>query len=181
MGALDMSEPLLICALTMLLLHVAAEVLSRFEKAFRHHRSRQPVRVELPRSLTVLKIARSALFILGATEAAYLGSWSGVNLTLGLILLTFGMALRVLAIRALGPLWSYHADIKRGHQVVDTGIYRWMRHPAYFGNVHIGGLLLIVGSPFTGAIAVALAFLFYLLRERRESRLLKFIEPQAHA
>lgn len=39
------------------------------------------------------------------------------------------------AIAALGRFWSLHVEIREHHQLVQTGPFRWMRHPAYFSMV----------------------------------------------
>lgn len=61
---------------------------------------------------------------------------------LGLLLYTAGLAMAVSARLTLGDNWS---DIERGlirneHRLVESGIYRWIRHPIYAGD-----LLLILG------------------------------------
>lgn len=61
---------------------------------------------------------------------------------LGLLLYTAGLATAVSARLTLGDNWS---DIERGlirneHRLVESGVYRWIRHPIYSGD-----LLLILG------------------------------------
>jgi protein-S-isoprenylcysteine O-methyltransferase Ste14 len=36
------------------------------------------------------------------------------------------------AIAALGKFWSLHVEIRAEHQFVQSGPFRWMRHPTYF-------------------------------------------------
>ena len=61
---------------------------------------------------------------------------------LGLVLFTSGLALAMWARVLLDKNWSdiESAIIKNRHEVVDRGIYRYIRHPIY-----VGDLLLLLG------------------------------------
>lgn len=53
--------------------------------------------------------------------------------------------LRRRAISALGQFWSLHVEIRENHQFVQSGPFRWMRHPTYFSMILellSGGLIL---------------------------------------
>ncbi|WP_198391062.1 methyltransferase family protein [Burkholderia ubonensis] len=49
------------------------------------------------------------------------------------VLFFFGVALRIVAIRALGKFYSHKVRTLTDHRIVQTGPYRWIRHPAYAG------------------------------------------------
>src|SRR3954470_7259141 len=55
--------------------------------------------------------------------------WSGVGL--------FGLALvlRWYAILYLGRFFTVNVAIHSGHEIIDTGPYRWIRHPSYTGAI----------------------------------------------
>jgi len=60
----------------------------------------------------------------------------------------------------------------RGHTVCDTGIYKVIRHPAYFGNVITAiGIPLILGSLW-GFIPSAVSILLVILRTSLEDKTL---------
>lgn len=59
----------------------------------------------------------------------------------GLTALVVGVALRTWAILALGRLFKFVVVIQDDHHVVDSGPYRFVRHPSYSG-----GLLALVGA-----------------------------------
>jgi len=49
------------------------------------------------------------------------------------------------AIAALGKFWSLHVEIRESHEFVQSGPFRWMRHPTYFSMILellAGGLIL---------------------------------------
>jgi protein-S-isoprenylcysteine O-methyltransferase len=62
--------------------------------------------------------------------------------SLGIGLMLFGVLFRAWAIHVLGRHFSVHVAIQAEHQLVKTGPYRWLRHPAYTGT-----LLTLMGLP----------------------------------
>ena len=69
--------------------------------------------------------------------------------SLGVILCAAGMAFLVWARQHLGRNWSQTVSIKKGHELVTSGPYRYVRHPMY-----AGGIIACIGS------AIALGFFF---------------------
>jgi protein-S-isoprenylcysteine O-methyltransferase Ste14 len=59
----------------------------------------------------------------------------------GATVLVLGVALRTWAILTLGRLFKFVVVIQDGHHVVDSGPYRFVRHPSY-----TGGLLALAGA-----------------------------------
>jgi len=53
----------------------------------------------------------------------------------GCRLFAFGLALRWYSIFYLGRFFTVNVAIHSGHEVVDTGPYRWIRHPSYTGAI----------------------------------------------
>jgi protein-S-isoprenylcysteine O-methyltransferase len=55
------------------------------------------------------------------------------DLWLSLALFTCGLALRWYSIRYLGRYFTVSVAIHSGHEIIDTGPYRHIRHPSYTG------------------------------------------------
>lgn len=73
----------------------------------------------------------------------------------------------------LGRLWSDWLTRKAGHHVVDTGPYRLVRHPIYFGLIFAAfATALEKGTSFALFGAAILTFAFYT-KARREERFLR--------
>lgn len=54
------------------------------------------------------------------------------------------------AIAALGRFWSLHVEIRENHEFVQSGPFRWVRHPAYFSMIlELLALALICNAFFT--------------------------------
>lgn len=102
-------------------------------------------------------------------------SLTGINLVLlivGLAMVFSGIIIRFIAIGTLGKNFSGLLRIREGHTLVTTGIYRWVRHPAY-----LGAILLFVGIPVAvssvlGFLAMLLLVVYLLFRIRLEEKML---------
>jgi len=103
--------------------------------------------------------------------------WSSVPLSLqvvGVVLLCLGIWLSFQVLREN----SYAAPVvkvqkERGHKVVTTGPYAYVRHPMYSSVILIGaGVPLLLGS-WWGLLAVPVFMLVLGLRATMEERMLK--------
>jgi protein-S-isoprenylcysteine O-methyltransferase Ste14 len=132
------------------------------------------------------KIAVTTLFIVLLYWPALFGGWLGMRLApdnvpvgiAGALVSAAGVACAIWARRTLGRNWSDLVVIKKEHALVQTGPYRWVRHPIY-----AGGFAGIVGSAITvgevrSALVVAFVFLGLLSKARSEEALLASAFPQ---
>src|SRR6266478_231667 len=92
--------------------------------------------------------------------------WAGVLLTAA------GVAVAFWARWHLGANWSGVVTLKEGHELIRTGPYRNIRHPIYTGI-----LLALFGTVVTtgelrGLLAVAIAWLSFYWKARREESFL---------
>ena len=83
------------------------------------------------------------------------------------------VALAWAATRHLGKQWRYKAALSEDHQLIQTGPYRWLRHPIYASML---GMLLATVTAWTWwpmALGSLLAFIAGTeIRMRAEERLL---------
>jgi protein-S-isoprenylcysteine O-methyltransferase len=114
---------------------------------------------------------------------------------IGLGIFVAGLGLRWLAIAWLGRLFTFDVSIAADHDVIDTGPYRLIRHPAYTGSllsfvgigicggnvVSLGVLVVPIAMAFMRRIAVEEAALVsalgarYVDYARRTRRLIPFV------
>jgi protein-S-isoprenylcysteine O-methyltransferase Ste14 len=98
-----------------------------------------------------------------ASDAA---GWTGVALTAA------GVAIAIWARWHLGANWSGVVTLKEGHELIRSGPYRTIRHPIYTGI-----LLALLGTAVAagevrGLLAVAVAWLSFYTKARREESFL---------
>jgi protein-S-isoprenylcysteine O-methyltransferase Ste14 len=88
----------------------------------------------------------------------------------GTVLLVAGMLFSIWARIVLGRNWSNVVTVKVGHELIQRGPYRWVRHPIYTGI-----LLALAGSALaqnlvTDLPIVPLAFIGFWIKLRREEK-----------
>lgn len=83
-----------------------------------------------------------------------------------------GIVLAIWARRHLGQNWSDKVVLKVDHQLVRNGPYRYLRHPIYTGVLlGIAGTALAIGE-WRGLLALLLVATSYLIKAKREERIL---------
>jgi|ERR1700682_3235632 len=84
----------------------------------------------------------------------------------GLVLILVGMALRFYSIRVLGISFTCEVSTRPGQQVIESGPYRWVRHPSYTGSMLtvFGVLLCCLNWAAFAALIVALGGYAYRIR-----------------
>jgi protein-S-isoprenylcysteine O-methyltransferase Ste14 len=91
-----------------------------------------------------------------------------------------GLVIALWARRTLGRLWSASPTIKEDHSVIETGPYRFVRHPIYSGVLlMIAGTVVLFDNPIA-AVWFAFAFAGIWIKLRREEQLLRDFLPEAY-
>jgi protein-S-isoprenylcysteine O-methyltransferase Ste14 len=114
---------------------ILSEIVLNIMKRSQKRRSRHLDRS----SLTVLWVT---IFI--SVTAGVSFGMSGIGLirpgyiiisTAGIIMIILGLAIRWIAIFALNRYFTVDVAIEANHKIVETGPYRYVRHPAYAGSL----------------------------------------------
>jgi protein-S-isoprenylcysteine O-methyltransferase Ste14 len=99
------------------------------------------------------------------------GSWAQPCRAGGILVTAFGIALRQWSIRTLGQFFVGHVRVQRGQTVVDTGPYRWLRHPSYAGQwLEMIGVGLATGNMPAVATCTLLPLVGIVARIQGEER-----------
>jgi protein-S-isoprenylcysteine O-methyltransferase Ste14 len=89
----------------------------------------------------------------------------------GIALIIAGIGLRAWSIATLGRFFQYQITIQPSHQVVTSGPYRYLRHPAYTAIALIlAGIALACDDVWSLAAAAALGGTGLAVRIRAEER-----------
>ena len=95
----------------------------------------------------------------------------------GLGLFVVSAIVRLIAIRTLGRFWSLHLEIRDGHQLVRSGIYEYVRHPAYSAiMLEVISIPLVGNAYYTllGALGLYIPLLFSRWRREEVEMVAKF-------
>jgi len=124
----------------------------------------------VPSILFAYLIRQHPIFSNGFGSFSTLQPFSGY---LGCFLLALGVTLRLAAVITLKRQFTTKVLIVESHRIVETGLYRIIRHPAYLGYLlSLFGIGLILGN-WVGLMAlVVLPLLGILYRIRVEERVL---------
>ncbi len=89
---------------------------------------------------------------------------------LGMALLIFGLAFTVWARLYLGRFWSARISLAEDHQLIQSGPYRLVRNPIYFGGlVAVIGTAIIIGQ-LRGVLAIVLVLIAFLRKIQLEEK-----------
>jgi protein-S-isoprenylcysteine O-methyltransferase len=95
-------------------------------------------------SIAVLFVTITIASIAGSMAKRYLPARIGDgSLWIGLALVVIGFIVRAIAIATLWRYFTYAVSIREGHELVERGLYRFIRHPSYTGL-----LLAFIGLGF---------------------------------
>jgi protein-S-isoprenylcysteine O-methyltransferase Ste14 len=98
---------------------------------------------------------------------------SNLSLIASMLLCPPSVSLAWAATRHLGKQWGFEAALSEDHELIQTGPYRWLRHPIYSSML---GMLLATGACWTWWPMFVAAVIVFLvgteIRVRTEDRLL---------
>lgn len=88
----------------------------------------------------------------------------------GIALTVIGLVVAIVARKALADNWSSNIDLKKDHELITNGIYRFVRHPIYTGSVLMGIGSVIAEQSITVTVVYLgmLAFLIFKLKKEEE-------------
>jgi protein-S-isoprenylcysteine O-methyltransferase Ste14 len=90
----------------------------------------------------------------------------------GFAVLIAGSTLRLWPVFVLGPRFSGLVAIQPGHELVTTGVYRYIRHPSYLGLLVSSVGWALVFRAVVGVLIASFLLIPLLARIRSEERLL---------
>ena len=91
--------------------------------------------------------------------------------TVGWICAVASFAIRRQAISALGKFWSLHIEIRESHEFVQTGPFRWIRHPTYLSMIlELLGMCLILKAFISLTIGLCMLSAVLMIRIKLEEK-----------
>lgn len=133
--------------------------------------------------ITIMVSLALAYFVCYALPAASLGSAAPAARVIGVVIYAMGLGLRWYAIIYLGRFFTVNVAIATDHQLIDTGPYRYVRHPSYTGALAAFlGLGLVLANWASVALVTIPIFAVFARRMRvEEAALLQGLGAQYRA
>jgi protein-S-isoprenylcysteine O-methyltransferase Ste14 len=101
-------------------------------------RKRDTVQGKIRENLTLQLFVLIGTIMIVGSIAEYVwrgGGFAWWAFILGAVCAVLSFKLRWAAIDALGKFWSLHVEIRDNHEFVQSGPFRFVRHPVYFSMV----------------------------------------------
>jgi protein-S-isoprenylcysteine O-methyltransferase Ste14 len=124
-----------------------------------------PVRENL--TLRLFLLIGTIMTVGSLAEYLWRGVFSWIALAAGLVCAVVSFKLRWAAIAALGKFWSLHVEIRENHEFVQSGPFRFIRHPVYFSMILELAAFGLIFSAWWALLAVPFAFIPVLIMRLR--------------
>ena len=109
-------------------------------------------------------------FSIGATKIGRFSDWN-TFFAIGMALFVIGLSIRIHSMLTLGQFFTYSVAKVEDHKIVATGLYKYLRHPGYLGQLIIFlGISLSLSnwvSVLAMMIPVAFAYAYRISVEER--------------
>jgi len=90
--------------------------------------------------IILIAVGYSLSFIIGATKIGRIYHWDAFFVA-GILLIIIGLIIRIIAILELKQHFTYTVTEIENHELIETGLYKNIRHPGYLGQ-----LLIFIGT-----------------------------------
>jgi protein-S-isoprenylcysteine O-methyltransferase Ste14 len=111
-------------------------------------------------------------FRFGMTNVGRIYHWN-LFYGIGVFMIVMGMIIRIFAINTLKQHFTYTVTQIENHELVESGLYKWIRHPGYLGQMIIFTGTAVSFSNWISVLSMFVAISFgYLYRIGTEEKFL---------
>jgi protein-S-isoprenylcysteine O-methyltransferase Ste14 len=109
-------------------------------------------------------------FFIASTKTGRIYYWNTFFI-IGFVLVAIGLIIRVISILTLKQQFTYTVTKIENHQIIDTGIYKYIRHPGYLGQLIIFfGIATSLSNWLSEILMIVPVLVGYLNRIRVEEK-----------
>ena len=109
-------------------------------------------------------------FAIGATKLGRIHYWN-TFFVIGMSLFAIGLIIRIYSIMTLRQFFTYSVAKVESHEIIETGLYKFIRHPGYLGQIIIFlGISISISNWFSilaMMLPITLAYLFRIKVEEK--------------
>ena len=122
---------------------IAVSYLYGFFELFMNLRQRRKSKVTTSRDQGSLRLLYGLItvgyalsFLIGATKIGRIYDWD-IFFAIGMVLVAIGFIIRIHSILTLRKYFTYSVAKIENHKIIETGLYKFIRHPGYLGQLII--------------------------------------------
>ncbi len=121
----------------------------------------------------LITLGYSLSFAIGATKIGRVYPWD-TYFAIGAVVFVIGLAIRISSILTLRQAFTYTVARVEGQKIIEAGLYRFIRHPGYLGQVLIfTGLALSISNWLSVLLMLVPVSIGYLYRIGIEERFMR--------
>ena len=118
----------------------------------------------------LITVGYALSFSIGATTIGRIYYWNTL-FAIGMALVVIGFVIRIHSILTLKQYFTYSVAKVEGHRIVETGLYKFIRHPGYLGQMIIFiGISMSISNWLSILVMMIPVTLGYLYRINVEER-----------
>jgi protein-S-isoprenylcysteine O-methyltransferase Ste14 len=118
----------------------------------------------------LITVGYALSFAIGATKIGRMSHWD-VFFAVGAVMTVMGILIRIQSILTLKQYFTYSVARTEDHQLIETGLYKTIRHPGYLGQLIIFAGISISLSNWLSVlfmmIPVAIGYMYRIQVEER--------------
>lgn len=109
-------------------------------------------------------------FIIGSTSTGRINHWNALFVS-GAILIITGLIIRINSIMTLKKQFTYTITKINNHKLIENGLYKYIRHPGYLGQLLIfTGVATSLSNWLSIILMIIPVFLGYIYRIKVEEK-----------
>jgi protein-S-isoprenylcysteine O-methyltransferase Ste14 len=121
----------------------------------------------------LITLGYSLSFAIGATKLGRVYPWD-TYFAIGAVVFVIGLSIRISAILTLRQSFTYAVARVEGQTIVESGLYRFIRHPGYLGQLLIfTGIALSISNWLSVLLMLVPVTIGYLYRIGVEERFMR--------
>ena len=118
----------------------------------------------------LITVGYALSFSIGATKIGRIYYWN-TFFAIGMALVVIGLMIRIHSIQTLNQYFTYSVAKVENHKIIETGLYKFIRHPGYLGQLIIFiGISTSISNWLSILVMMIPITLGYLYRIKVEER-----------
>jgi protein-S-isoprenylcysteine O-methyltransferase Ste14 len=148
-------DPKIIVIITLSYLYGFFELWMNFRQRSKNKVAISRDKGSLWRLFILITVGYALSFAIGATKIGRIYPWN-TFFAIGMALFVIGLSIRIFSLRKLNQYFTYSVAKVENHKIITSGLYKFIRHPGYLGQ-----LIIFVG--ISTAISNGLSILLMMI------------------